>query len=50
MKKKSFATAKSHRVKGRGLQKEVKFLKKLRKRKARQNIDAWRVTSAWDVS
>jgi len=50
MKKESFATSKRYRNKTKGLAKEIKFLKRLRRRKARNNISEWNKTYAWDVS
>jgi len=49
MKKRSFARAKNYRYKTRSLQKSVKYLKKLRAKRARKNIEEWRKTNAWDV-
>jgi len=50
MKKESFATSKRYRFKTKGLAKEIKFLKKLRRRKARRNISEWRKTYNREVS
>jgi len=33
----------------KGLRKEIRFLKKLRAKRARQNSEIWSTTSAWDV-
>ena len=46
MKKESFATSKRYRFKTKGLAKEIKFLKRLRARRARKNIDEWNKTYA----
>jgi hypothetical protein len=39
-----------YRFKTKGLAKEIKFLKRLRARRARKNISEWRKTYAWEVS
>ena len=50
MRKESFATSKRHRNHNKGLAKAIKFLKKLRRRKARKNISEWNKTDAYEVS
>jgi hypothetical protein len=50
MEKESFATSKRYRKHTKGLAKEIKFLKKLRRRRARKNISEWNKTYVWDVS
>ena len=50
MKKESFATSKRYRAKTRGLAKMIKFLKKLRTRRARKNISEWNKTYNREVS
>ena len=50
MKKESFALSKRYRRHNKGLAKEIKFLKRLRKRRARKNISEWNKTYAWEVS
>lgn len=50
MVKKSFSKAKSHRCATLSLRKDVKFLKKMRHRKARRiGPDAYKETGAWDI-
>jgi len=50
MKKCSFSRAKSYRCKTRSMQHYIKYLKRLRSKRARKNIDEWRKTNAWDVA
>jgi len=49
MKKRSFSKAKSYRCKTKSMQRYIKYLKRLRAKRARKNIDQWRKTNAWDV-
>lgn len=47
MKKCSFARAKSYRCK---IKHSIKYLKQLRAKRARKNIEEWHKTNAWDVA
>jgi hypothetical protein len=50
MKKRSFSRAKSYRCQTRSMQRYIKYLKRLRSKRARKNVREWRKTNAWDVA